>query len=74
MMAGRELKAALGRQLAASWARRGFLPEEAEPLIADGVTPATVREMEQYAEESEAEIARSAGISESTVRAWASER
>lgn len=36
---------------AAEWASLGYTAEEAAPLIADGVTPATVREMEQYAEE-----------------------
>lgn len=36
---------------AAGWANLGYLPEEAAPLIADGITPATVREMERHAEQ-----------------------
>ncbi|MGI5215097.1 hypothetical protein [Plantactinospora sp. CA-290183] len=35
--------------IAAIWARLGYLPEEAGPLIADGITPATAREMERHA-------------------------
>lgn len=31
---------------AAEWANLGYLPEEAAPLIADGITPATVRDAE----------------------------
>lgn len=37
--------------VAAAWARLGYLPEEAEPQIAAGITPATVAEMEQYVAE-----------------------
>jgi hypothetical protein len=36
---------------AASWARLGYLPHEAAPLIADGITPAMAREMEHHAEQ-----------------------
>lgn len=36
--------------VAAGWARLGYLPEEAEVLIADGLTPATVAKMERHAE------------------------
>ena len=35
---------------AAEWANLGYTAEEAAPLIADGLTPATVRELEQHAE------------------------
>lgn len=37
--------------VAASWARLGYMPEEAEPLIADGITPEAVREIERHAED-----------------------
>ncbi len=36
---------------AAEWANLGYLPGEAAPLIADGITPAMVAEMEQHAEQ-----------------------
>lgn len=35
---------------AAAWANLGFLPEEAEPLIRDGISPQQHREMEDHAE------------------------
>ncbi|WP_229398096.1 hypothetical protein [Micromonospora okii] len=34
---------------AAAWANLGFLPEEAAPLIADGITADTVEETERHA-------------------------
>ncbi|MFG2046113.1 hypothetical protein ACGFIW_01615 [Micromonospora sp. NPDC048935] len=36
---------------AARWANAGYLPAEAEPLIADGVTPETATEMDQLADD-----------------------
>ncbi|MDG4795094.1 hypothetical protein [Micromonospora sp. WMMD1082] len=36
---------------AAAWASLNYLPAEAAPLIAAGITPATVEEMERHAEQ-----------------------
>lgn len=36
---------------AAAWANLGYLPEEAEPQIRDGITAAAAREMEDHAAE-----------------------
>ncbi|WP_431728553.1 hypothetical protein [Verrucosispora sp. TAA-831] len=36
---------------AAAWANLGYLPDEAAPLIASGVTPATAAELEAHAEQ-----------------------
>lgn len=38
-------------EVAAEWANLGYLPEEAAPLIADGITPAMVRDVESPAGE-----------------------
>ncbi|MFF3857098.1 hypothetical protein [Micromonospora sp. NPDC002575] len=39
-------------RMAAAWASRGYMPKEAAPLIADGITAATVGEMEDHAADS----------------------
>lgn len=42
---------ALTAEEAAGWANLGYLPEEAEPQIRDGITAAAAREMEDHAEQ-----------------------
>lgn len=48
---------AVGAELAAAWANRGYLPDEAAPLIADGVTPDLVASVEAAIRDDPAELA-----------------
>lgn len=43
---GRWRAAGVDPQTAAGWANKGYLPDEAAPLIADGVTPDLVEAVE----------------------------
>jgi hypothetical protein len=45
------IRAGVSAEDAAAWANAGFLPSEAAPLIADGITPQMHAEMEAHAEE-----------------------
>lgn len=44
------MEAGVPVEQAAAWANLGYLPAEATPLMASGMTPETVTEMEQHAE------------------------
>ncbi|TDC00779.1 hypothetical protein E1091_04200 [Micromonospora fluostatini] len=45
------MEAGVAPEDATAWADLGYLPQEAAPLIADGVTAATAGELERHAEE-----------------------